>query len=59
MKPAPALTRRDFLRRTSTVVAAAFAYAYLYSGSILVPVIMHALFNAVNIATALMMSQQH
>jgi membrane protease YdiL (CAAX protease family) len=40
------------------VIAVAFSYAYLYSGSILVPVIMHALFNAVGITTSLMMSKQ-
>jgi membrane protease YdiL (CAAX protease family) len=40
------------------VIAVAFSYAYLYSGSILVPVVMHALFNAVGITTSLMMSKQ-
>jgi membrane protease YdiL (CAAX protease family) len=37
------------------VIALAFSYAYLYTGSILVPVIMHALFNGVSLVNALLM----
>ena len=32
------------------VIATAFAVGYVYSGSLLVPIVMHALFNAVNLA---------
>lgn len=39
-----------------SLLGAAFAAAYLYSGSLLVPIVMHASFNVVNIAVMLLLS---
>lgn len=39
------------------VIAVAFSYAYLYTGSIMVPIAMHAIFNAVSLVNALLMTR--
>ena len=39
------------------VIAVAFALAYIYSGSLWVPITMHATFNAVNLALLLVIRQ--
>ena len=39
------------------VIAVAFSYAYIYTGSILVPVAMHSLFNGVSLVNALFMGK--
>jgi len=39
------------------VIAVAFSLAYIYTGSLLVPVFMHSIFNALNIAALLLLKQ--
>jgi len=39
------------------VIALAFSYAYIYTGSIVVPIVMHVLFNGVSLINALLMDK--
>jgi membrane protease YdiL (CAAX protease family) len=38
------------------VIAVAFSLAYIYSGSIVVPMVMHGLFNGVNVAMLMILT---